>query len=131
MRKNIENPSNYKKWFSPKAIGPKITKTAKQLGVKVVYTVLLLFYAYKRKDTPRWAKNIVIGTIGYFLSPIDAIPDLTPFVGYTDDIGILSIGLVTIASYINDEVKKKAKKKLTDWFKNPDLTALQEVDKQL
>jgi uncharacterized membrane protein YkvA (DUF1232 family) len=92
---------------------------------------LLLYYAYKRSETPSWAKNIIIGVIGYFIAPIDAIPDLTPFFGYTDDIGILSFGLVTIACYVNEDVKENARQKLHKWFGDYDEDELREVDAQL
>ena len=29
------------------------------VGVKVTYTAMLLFYAYNRSETPKWAKNII------------------------------------------------------------------------
>ena len=74
----------------------KLKNSFKLLGQRAVYTVLLMFYAFKRKDTPAWAKNIIIGAIAYFLNPFDGLPDLTPILGYTDDIGVLSFGLVTI-----------------------------------
>ena len=65
------------------------------------------------------------------MAPIDSIPDLTPFLGYTDDIGVLSFGLVTIAAYINMDVKIDARKKLKDWFGQVDLESLKSVDAQL
>jgi len=97
----------------------------------VVYTALLLYYAYKRRETPLWARNIIIGAIGYFLAPIDSIPDLTPLLGYTDDIGVLSFGLVAIASYVNMDVKINARKKLKEWFGSIDLESLKTVDSRL
>ena len=100
-------------------------------GTKGVYSALLLFYAYRRKETPAWAKSIILGALGYLLTPIDAIPDLSPIIGYTDDIGVLSFGLVTIAGYINDEVRENARKQLSRWFKQYDEQDLLEVDKQL
>lgn len=121
----------YKKKFSIIFFWKKLRKLAQQLGVKVVYIILLLFYAYRRKDTPAWAKNIVLGTLGYFLSPIDAIPDLTPIVGYTDDIGVLSFGLVTIAGYVNKEVRDKARRRIASWFKSYDVEDLSDIDQQL
>ena len=66
----------------------------RQLGMKTCYSALLLFYAYRRSDTPSWAKNIVIGVLGYLIAPFDMLPDLTPIIGYTDDLGILGFGLV-------------------------------------
>lgn len=98
---------------------------------KLLYTVLLLFYAYKRKDTPSWAKNIIIGALTYFLSPIDSIPDLTPFLGLTDDMGVLSFGLVTIACYVNSDVRLTAKKKLKQMVDTIDEDGLKEVDSWL
>lgn len=121
----------YSGQFSVAKLWEKLTRFARQAGVKVTYTALLLFYAYKRKETPAWARNIILGTIGYFLAPIDAIPDLTPILGYTDDIGVLSFGLVTVAAYVNDEVKNKAKEKLGNWFGEYDQEELNEIDKQL
>jgi len=121
----------YSSLFSEGKMWQKLKKQAKQAGLKTVYSALLLFYAYQRKDTPSWAKNIVLGVLGYFIAPLDAIPDLTPIIGYTDDIGVLSFGLVTIACYVNDEVKQQARKKLGNWFGDYEEEDLSEVDKQL
>lgn len=128
----MKNPfKKYTKGFSEHAMWEKIKKYASKAGQQAVYSVLLLFYAYKRRDTPIWAKNIIIGTIGYFISPIDALPDLTPIIGYTDDISVLSFGLVTIACYINDEVRVQARAKLKKWFKGYNEEDLKAVDEKL
>ena len=97
------------------------------VGVKVTYTAMLLFYAYNRSETPKWAKNIILGSLAYLLSPFDAIPDLTPLIGFTDDIGVLSFGLVTIACYIDEDVRAAAKGKVLSMYKKD----LLEVDAQL
>ncbi len=128
----MKNPfEKYASLFTENILLKKIQKFAKQAGLKVVYSVLLLYYAYRRSDTPIWAKRIIIGVLGYFISPIDALPDLTPFLGYTDDLGVLSFGLVTIAAYVNDGVRTSARKKLQSWFGEFDMEELSEVDKQL
>lgn len=99
-----------------------------RLGQKPIYMALLLYYAYKRKDTPIWAKNIIIGALGYLLAPFDALPDLTPILGFTDDIGVLSFGLVTIACYVNAEVRELAQAKMSKVFDNLDDKVISEVD---
>ena len=109
----------------------KLTNYAKTAGQKTVYTALLLYYSFRRKETPRWAKGVVIGALGYFVSPIDGIPDLTPFLGYTDDLGVMMLGLVTISAYINEEVRKNAKEQLQKWFGSADEELMAEVDSQL
>jgi uncharacterized membrane protein YkvA (DUF1232 family) len=109
----------------------KIAKYAKKMGLKSVYSALLLYYAYRRKDTPAWAKRVITGVLAYFIAPIDAIPDLTPFIGFTDDLGVLGFGLATIAVYINKEVRLNARTQLEKWFENIDQKELDSVDKTL
>jgi hypothetical protein len=86
----------------------KIARYSKAIGQKTVYSVLLMFYAFRRRETPAFARTIILG-----------------------DLGVLSFGLVTIASYINDEVRIKARKALAKVFPKPDLESLQRVDKTL
>jgi uncharacterized membrane protein YkvA (DUF1232 family) len=121
----------YARQFTENGLLKKIHHFAKHAGLNVVYSVLLLYYAYRRSDTPIWAKRIIIGVLGYFIMPIDALPDLTPIIGYTDDLGVLSFGLVTIAGHVNDEVRIKARLKLRDWFGEFKVEDLSEIDKQL
>ncbi len=114
-----------------KSLWRKITKYTKQAGIKTVYSALLLYFSYKRKETPKWAKRIITGILAYFIAPLDAIPDLTPFLGFTDDLGILGFGLVTIAAYINDDVRKESRDQLKKWFGDYDEEELKSVDDKL
>ena len=128
----MKNPfKKYSKVFSENLFWISIKKFARAMGVKVVYAALLLFYTYRRKDTPAWAKKIIIGVLGYFLSPIDAIPDLTPFVGYTDDLSMLAFALSALAFYINKEVKENAYKTLQKFFGKVNPEELEVIHKRL
>lgn len=128
----MKNPfKRYTTDYSEKSFWKKLKGYARQAGMKVVYTGLLLYYAYKRKETPAWAKRLVLGVLGYFISPFDVLPDLTPIVGYTDDLGVLTFGLVAIASYVNKDVKLNARKQLHKWFGETDEAELREVEEHL
>lgn len=76
----------------------------------------MLYYAYQRKETPAWAKTTIVGALGYFISPLDAIADFIPVAGYTDDVGVLVAALGAVGAYIDSGVKQIAKKKLYNWF---------------
>lgn len=89
-----------------------IQKLVKNGATQFLYISFLLYYAFRNPNTPSWARNIILGAFAYLLSPLDAVPDLTPFIGMTDDLGVLSFGLTTIACYIDDEVRQKARKQL-------------------
>ena len=109
----------------------KLQKFAREMGVRAVYSSLLLFYTYQQKETPGWARKIVLGAIAYLINPFDVIPDLTPLVGYSDDLGILGFALVTISGYINMEVKINARKKAKEWFKEIDLNLLKKIEDRM
>ena len=126
-----ETIKKYRRYFSDERFWAKLRSQARKAGVKIVYTALLLFYAYRRTETPTWARSIILGVLGYFLAPIDLIPDLTPILGYTDDLGVLAFGLVTIAAYVNQDVRQKARGRLNQWFGDYDETELKGVDEQL
>ena len=112
-----QNGNNgYEDQFSEEGFWDKLKNVFKKAGIKVVYSALMLYYAYQRKETPVWAKTIIVGALGYFISPIDAIPDLTPIVGYADDLGVLVVAIGAVSAYIDSEVKQSAKDKLHNWF---------------
>jgi len=110
----------------------KIRKYARKAGAKVVYASLLMYYAFRKKETPAWAKTAILGALAYFLSPIDFIPDLTPLLGFTDDFAVMLTGLITIGTYIDEPVKRQARAKMDAWFdEEATLIAMEDVDKKL
>lgn len=109
----------------------KLQKYSRELGIRAIYSSLLLYYTYQEDETPGWARKIVLGAIAYLINPFDAIPDLSPLVGYTDDLGILGFALVTISGYINMNVKINARKKAKEWFKEIDLNLLKSIEDRM
>ena len=49
-----------------------------------------------------WAKATIVGALGYFITPLDAIVDLTPVVGYADDLGVLALAIAAVATYVRN-----------------------------
>ncbi|HTJ99040.1 MAG TPA: DUF1232 domain-containing protein [Bordetella sp.] len=106
----------YEAAYSPLRFWRKLARHAKGAGRQAVEKALWLFYTLQAPGTPKWAKRVIYGALGYFVFPLDAIPDLTPLVGYTDDLTVLAAALATVAVYVTDDVKRQAADKLRDWF---------------
>jgi uncharacterized membrane protein YkvA (DUF1232 family) len=102
--------------YSDKSFWEKLKKFALKAGHSVVYTALLLYFTLQKPDLPVKARATIIGALGYFIFPLDLIPDVAVGLGYTDDLGALGVALLQVAMYIDDDVKEKAKQKLHDWF---------------
>lgn len=81
-------------------------------GTKLITTVLQLFYLAKSADVPLWVKATVIAALGYFIVVPDAIPDVTPIVGFVDDLGVLASALAAVAPYISPTIKKRVEETL-------------------
>jgi uncharacterized membrane protein YkvA (DUF1232 family) len=111
-----EEKFGFENKYSDQEFWNKAATFAKTAGTEVIEKALWLYYAAQRSETPAQAKAIIYGALGYFVFPIDAIPDMTPVVGYVDDLGVLAYAVATVAMYINDEVKGLATQKLKDWF---------------
>lgn len=60
---------------------------------------ILALYRYMKDPLVKWyRKTIVVAALVYFIVPIDAIPDLTPFFGYLDDLGVITAVLKYLGS---------------------------------
>jgi uncharacterized membrane protein YkvA (DUF1232 family) len=102
--------------YSEEDFWDKVSHSARRAGKKTLAPALKMYYSAQDPNTPLWAKTTIYGALGYFISPIDAIPDLTPFLGYTDDMGVLAGALAIVAARINDKHREKAKATLNRWF---------------
>jgi uncharacterized membrane protein YkvA (DUF1232 family) len=127
MSKEFEN-KDYSDQYSEKSLFEKIKNVAKAAGIKVIYYVLIAYYLLKKPEVPKKEKAIIIGALGYFIMPLDLVPDFTAGVGYVDDLGALALALGKVALYIDDDIKKQAKDKLRDIFGDYDDSELEEPD---
>ena len=118
MDKTPKDLKPYAEHYSEKNLWKKIGSVAKSAGKKGIYNVLLLYYVLMSDKTPTKYKAMIIGALGYFIFPLDIIPDIIPTVGYSDDITAIAGVLVAVAKSISPEIKEQAEAKLKEWFKD-------------
>ncbi len=123
--------NQYSKYYSEESLWEKIKKFSKAAGAKVIYAVLLLYYAMFDSKVSLKTKVFIAAALGYFILPTDAIFDLTPIIGYSDDLGVLLFALKQISSAISPEVKENARKKITEWFSEINEKELVELEEKL
>ncbi|MEJ2506417.1 MAG: YkvA family protein [Ignavibacteriaceae bacterium] len=76
-------------WYKLEKVGKKISFARDVMAL----------YRYMKDSFVSWhRKAIVIAALIYFISPIDSIPDLTPFFGYLDDLGVITALLKFLGS---------------------------------
>jgi uncharacterized membrane protein YkvA (DUF1232 family) len=57
-------------------------------------------------------KAALIGAIAYFVLPADAVPDVLPLVGYTDDAAVLAAAIKIVTSHITPDHREAARRTL-------------------
>ena len=74
-----------------KHVGEQFEQKLERVGHKLRFAQdLLALYRYFMDGRVAWQKKtVVVGALLYFISPLDAIPDLAPLVGYLDDLGVI------------------------------------------
>lgn len=117
----------YTNYYSDQSFRNKLRRVARSAGVKVVYAALLLFYMMKDPQVSIKAKLTIMAALGYFILPADAIPDLLPVIGFSDDLGVLVLAVSQIRGHLTPETMQKAREKLQMWFKQIDEAELEKL----
>ena len=107
---------NYGSKFSQTEFVEKIARIAKRAGAKLVYAALILYYTLQSDKISAANKAMIIGALGYMISPLDVIPDAIPIAGLTDDLAVLLFVLKKVWTDIDPDIQAKAKERLSKWF---------------
>ncbi|MEI9804302.1 MAG: YkvA family protein [Pseudolabrys sp.] len=81
-------------------------------------TLLAAYYCAFDRATPLQVKATLVGAIAYFVLPVDAIPDVLPVLGFTDDAAVLATAVKLVASHILPEHRAAPREKLDSLMKS-------------
>lgn len=119
----------YEDKYSDKGFVDKIAHIAKRSGAKLVYAALILYYTLQSNKVSVKDKAIIIGALGYLISPLDVVPDAIPIAGLGDDLAVLMYVVHKVWAKVSDEVKEKAHSKLAQWFDEDEQKAADDLFK--
>ena len=113
--------------FSPSDFVDKVARIAKRAGAKLVYAALILYYTLQSDKVSKADKALIVGALGYMISPLDAVPDAIPIVGLTDDLAVLLYVLNKVWVNVEPEIKDKARARLSKWFDEDEITEIDDL----
>ena len=90
------------------------TANLKARARKLKAEIAALYYAARHRDTPWYAKLLVIAIVAYALSPIDLIPDFIPVIGFLDEVILLPLGIVLAIRLIPAHVMAECRARAAD-----------------
>lgn len=77
--------------------------------VPLAHETVAMYFCMLDPKTPFWVKATAATALAYFILPLDAIPDLMPLAGFSDDAGVLATALTAISAHVSDEHRARAK----------------------
>lgn len=111
----MTNP-DYSQHFNGNQFFNNLVGQAMRLGRDAMLLGLQLYYAAKDASTPAWAKGVIYSALGYFILPIDMVPDMLPGIGLSDDILVMISALGTVAAHVTQAHKRQAEEWLNARF---------------
>lgn len=67
------------------------------------------YYCSMDAATPLPVKAVLFGALAYFIMPIDLVPDVIAWLGFTDDAAVLYAALRTVAPHIKESHRVQAR----------------------
>ncbi len=130
MKMELPDFMSYANKFSQSEFVEKISRIAKRAGAKLVYAALILYYTLQSEHVSKTDKAIIIGALGYMISPLDVIPDAIPIAGLTDDLAVLLYVLKKVWTDIDPAIVEQAKGKLSKWFDEEEIDEIKDLFKE-
>ncbi len=105
----VHEVQKYGTYYSDNRFWKKVERVAKKVGATVLLPVFTLYYTLQDEKVPVKHKAYIIGALGYFILPVDLIPDgILPVIGFTDDIAVMTLVINLIKDSITPEIKARA-----------------------
>ncbi|MBN9454653.1 MAG: DUF1232 domain-containing protein [Bosea sp.] len=107
IRKSLRDESKFGADFMA-----RLKRVAKR--IPFAEDLLAAWFCARDPATPRRVRLTLLAALGYFVLPIDAIPDIMPLLGFTDDAAVIAAAIAAVAGSITIEHRERAKKAMTE-----------------
>lgn len=76
--------------------------------------LMAAWFCARDPATPRRVRLTLLAALGYFVLPVDALPDIMPLLGFTDDAAVIAAAIAAVAGSIRPEHRERAKQALAE-----------------
>ena len=91
--------SGFGRVYSDASFQAKLRRVGGKVGGELLHKAYLLYQVLKDGATPMATKAKILGALGYFIAPIDAVPDFIPVAGFADDLAVLVYVVKQVATH--------------------------------
>ncbi len=107
---------SYTGHYSDHRFHSKLLNLSCHVKRKLGYKAAILYVIMMDGTVPVWVKASILGVLGYFICPLDTVPDILPGVGFIDDVSLMGAVIVEISAYVTSSVQKRAETLRDAWY---------------
>ena len=87
---------------SERSLRRSVWRKARRVAARIPFAedLLAAYYCAFDRSTPLQVRATLIGALAYFVLPFDAIPDVMPILGFTDDAAVLATAIKLVANHM-------------------------------
>lgn len=98
---------DFSRFYSEQSFWQKLQALTGTGWCDLLKQVLTLYVLLKAPSTSPVLKAVLLGALGYFIAPIDALPDFIPWIGYSDDLSLIGLVLNRVDTAITPAIKQE------------------------
>ena len=91
--------------YSEEGLLHKISRYGAHIGIELLYKVVQLWCVLQKPEVPAKEKALIMGALGYLIAPLDFVPDITPVLGYSDDLVAITFALLKVMKRLMPELR--------------------------
>ena len=103
--------------YSERGFRQKVRAMPRNAGRAVVERAVTLYVILTDRETPLWARALIVGALGYFVWPLDAIPDTIPVLGYADDAAVMGLVLSQVGRFATPAMRERVQRLMPEGMK--------------
>ena len=106
-----ERASQWRDARKAERVRREFRREARRVAARLPFAedLLAAYYCAFDRATPVQVKTALVGALAYFVLPLDAVPDVLPMVGFTDDAAVLLTALRVVAAHVRPEHRAAAR----------------------
>lgn len=94
----------------------EVLALARQLARRLPFSedVLAAYHCVRDPQTSKRVKFTLLAALAYFVMPVDAVPDIVPLLGFTDDAAVMAAAIAAVRGSILPEHREAARAMLEE-----------------
>ncbi len=109
----------YRGDYSERQFWGKVSALPREAAGTLLEKVLTLYVLLCDRNTPAWARLLITGVLGYFICPLDLVPDVAPILGYVDDAALAALMIVELDQFLTPAHRGRVRSLMPESLRKP------------